>query len=114
MIYLPCFIIGSLTGLLGVDVLESILTTFYTCFADDPLALQKHDAELFSEFIEIWCARCLYTPTPRHALLQRQRRNLQCGDGYGGSRPFVTLVLRCASGAGLRPALHQRSLTLHG
>jgi hypothetical protein len=62
MIYLPCFIIGALTGLLGVDVLESILTTFYTCFADDPLALQKHDPELFSEFIEIWCARYLYTP----------------------------------------------------
>jgi len=59
MIYLPCFIIGALTGLLGVDVLESILTTFYTCFADDPLALQKHDPELFSEFIEIWYARLL-------------------------------------------------------
>lgn len=54
MIYLPCFIIGSLTGLLGVDVLESILTTFYTCFADEPIQLQLRDPELYSEFIEIW------------------------------------------------------------
>lgn len=67
LIAAPSYIIGALTGLVALDVMESVVTSFYTCFAEDPSTLEYRDPDLYTDFVQAWCAK----PPPPSALCSR-------------------------------------------
>lgn len=53
---IPSFILGLMVGFVVLDVMESIITTIYTCFAEEPRVLAATDRTLYQELKEQWYA----------------------------------------------------------
>ena len=54
VLFVPCWLLGFFTGLSNMDMLESTCVTIYTCFADEPFALQNVDPDIFQELTDTW------------------------------------------------------------
>ena len=54
LVYLPCFIIGCIVGVSFLEMAESVAATLYTCFAEEPHALEMTDKELYLDFVDMW------------------------------------------------------------
>ena len=47
VVYVVCFFVGFVTGVIVLDVFESIATTIYTCFAEEPYLLEGVNSPLY-------------------------------------------------------------------
>ena len=54
LVYLPCFIIGWIVGMMFLESAESVSATLYTCFAEEPHTLEVTDKELYLDFVDMW------------------------------------------------------------
>mmetsp|Transcript_27458 Transcript_27458/g.48939 ORF Transcript_27458/g.48939 Transcript_27458/m.48939 type:complete len:722 (-) Transcript_27458:112-2277(-) len=55
-LFIPSFVLGLMVGFVVLEVLESIVTTIYTCFAEEPRVLATTDRTLYQELKEQWYA----------------------------------------------------------